>query len=147
MTHMEHERSELLGLASQEAMPRLLAPIEPDYKAGWQPIETLQYTGEQVLFLAPAGVVIAPALKPKPLSGLSKEDRMMLYEISGSIGGDPKYNPTHWMTLPPPPGTVVPDYKAERDLLARAVICPGNTKMYQEGYETAQRILKEIEDE
>lgn len=67
----------------------------------WQPIESIQDTNEPALFLFKNGeICIAPCLKPRPLGNLSKQERKMLYDVTGRIGGDPDWELIAWMPLP-----------------------------------------------
>lgn len=133
MTHMEHG----------------LAPIEADYKAVWQPIETAPKDGSWVMcYWKTMPITQYPCVCFA--DGSFSNPKAFETVWSNEYGPEEVY-PTHWMRLPPAPGTVVPDYKAERDLLARALadICEGaETYFYfKSDVELAQRILKEIEDE
>lgn len=129
MTHMEHG----------------LAPIEADYKAVWQPIETAPKDGSWVMcYWKTMPITQYPCVCFA--DGSFSNPKAFETVWSNEYGPEEVY-PTHWMPLPPAPGTVVPDYKAERDLLARAIVQAIKAGLLVDMYPLAQRILKEIDDE
>lgn len=76
----------------------------------WQPIDTLERDGRQVMFWCPAGPLFAPASPAPPRHELRRIHRE-IYEATGTWP-DARYAPTHWAELPTGP-KVTPEDDAD----------------------------------
>ncbi len=68
----------------------------------WKTIDTLPSTGESVLMALRSGdIVIAPA---SMIEEATTPQKRQIYEATGEWP-NAKFQPTHWMPLPDPPGS------------------------------------------